>query len=69
MKRASYRDAVDWIAMNDDNGSADALDAETVASYVSTILIAAIFGMGADRVAADVVRFRRKEQAAERKST
>lgn len=63
MKRASYRHAVAWIAENDDAGSADAVLVEHVASYISTLLVADIFGLDEYRVARDVVRRRTKNQA------
>lgn len=59
-KRASYREGVAWIACNDDLGSADAMDVEQVAYYISTCLLADLFGKSNEVVAADVVRYRRK---------
>lgn len=60
MKRASYRDAVDWIANNDSAGDPDALDAEAAGSLVSAVLVADIFEVPSDKVGADIVRRRRK---------
>lgn len=60
MKRASYREAVRWIADNDeDGGSAEVQD---VAIYVTVMLIADIFGVDNTKVAADVLRERAKRE-------
>lgn len=59
MKRASYRAAVAWIAANDEAGSDDRLEA--VSSYVTTLLIADIFGVDEARVGADVLRIRDRQ--------
>jgi hypothetical protein len=56
MKRASYREAVQWIACNDNTGSKD--DESEIASYVSTLLIADIFAVEPERVARDVMKQR-----------
>jgi hypothetical protein len=58
MKRASYRDAIDWIAQNDSAGDDDADDPEVVGHLVSSVLIAEIFGVECERVGRDVVRRR-----------
>lgn len=63
MKRASYRDAVKWIAYNDEPGTdpPDHPDAERNASeYVTSCLIADLFGVPPERVGRDVIRERRK---------
>lgn len=59
MKRASYRAAVEWIALNDDAGNGDT--AEIVADYVSVGLIADIFEVPAEKLAADIMRVRARE--------
>jgi hypothetical protein len=59
-KRASYRDGVEWIAFNDEPGSRDA---EEVAGYVSTCLLADLFGKDRATVAKDIVRAREKDAA------
>lgn len=59
-KRASYRDAVDWIAQNDGSGDPDALDPEAAAALTTATLIADIFGVPRDKVGADIVRRRKK---------
>lgn len=58
MKRASYKHAVRWIAANDDIGSPDCTNADIVSGYISTLLVADIFGKDADKVAQDVVNQR-----------
>jgi hypothetical protein len=58
MKRANYRDAISWIACNDDAGGPGALNFETVRGYTSVCLIADLFGVEQKRVARDVVRYR-----------
>lgn len=60
MKRASYRDAVDWVAQMDSAGDNDADKPEVVAELVSCGLVAAIFGVEQIRVGTDVVRRRAK---------
>jgi hypothetical protein len=57
MKRASYREAVAWIAQNDEPEDGDA---DNVAGYISTTLVADIFGVDQERVGRDVVRYRVK---------
>jgi hypothetical protein len=57
MKRASYRFAVEWIALNDD---AVEMDSEEVAASISVALVADLFGVDPEKVAADVIRFREK---------
>lgn len=52
MKRASYREAIAWIGDNDDAGSDDARDPEVVRNYVTSCLIADIFGVAEERVGA-----------------
>ncbi len=56
-KRASYRDAVDFIAQNDD---AEELDPESVTGSLTVVLVASIFGTDAEHVARDVVRLRKQ---------
>ena len=58
MKRASYRDAIDWIAQNDSAGDDDAGDPEVAGHLVSSVLIADIFDVSTERVGRDVVRKR-----------
>jgi hypothetical protein len=63
MKRPSYRSAVAWIARNDNayydrpvNSAAE----ENVAGYISTCLVADLFGIDPKRVAKDVMRLRKE---------
>jgi hypothetical protein len=58
--RASYAEGVDWIALNDEAGSSEALAAEVVAGYISTMLLADLFGRDRDEVARAIVRRRRE---------
>ena len=60
MKRASYREGIAFIALNDDPGDANALDEKWVRGYVTVVLMSELFGVETDRVARDVVRYRRK---------
>lgn len=53
MKRASYREAVRWIAANDDT---DDLMNGHDAYPVTVCLVADLFGKETEKVAADVVR-------------
>lgn len=62
VKRASYRAAVQWIALNDSAGDDDALDVESVSGYITTALVADVFGVDATRVGKDVVRARARER-------
>jgi hypothetical protein len=55
MKRASYRHAIELIALNDEPLE---MDAEAMAGFASVVVVAEIFGVHQDRVARDVVRWR-----------
>lgn len=57
MKRASYRDAVDFVALNDEPSE---LDEEVVSGLASVVLVASIFDVETERVARDVVRLRKR---------
>lgn len=59
--RASYRHAVQWIAVNDNAGNGDT--EEEVRGYVTTGLVADLFGKTDEQVARDVMRARQKEEA------
>lgn len=59
MKRASYRSAVAWIALNDEPGCRDT---DTVSGFVSVVLTADLFAVEPQKVAADVVRYREREK-------
>lgn len=60
MKRASYREAIEWIADNDSAADGDALDPEAVSHLVSSVLIADIFDVDSKKVGEDIVRYRKK---------
>lgn len=64
MRRLGYRFAVEWIALNDESGGPEALDVEFVQSYITTGLVADLFGVTQERVAKDVVRYRKKHAKA-----
>ena len=68
-KRASYTDGVSWIALNDNagdddptkcgtDGAAQAAMRANIAGYVSTLLLADLFGAEPERVAHDIFRAR-----------
>ncbi len=69
MKRASYREAVRWIAYNDNPGddmptSPDPDDEanveilERISGYISTLLVVDLCDVARDRVARDIFRAR-----------
>lgn len=60
MKRASYRHGVAIIALNDEAGGDEALDESIVRTYISVGLLADLFDVPVERVARDVVRYRKK---------
>jgi hypothetical protein len=60
MKRASYREAVEWIALNDSLGDAAVDTRDTIAGFISVCIIADIFDVSRGRVADDVMRYREK---------
>jgi hypothetical protein len=62
VKRPSYRVGIEWIALNDDDGSAHALSISEVSGMISVALLADLFGKRAIEVAVDVVSFRIKNQ-------
>jgi hypothetical protein len=53
MKRASYRDAIKWLAHNDDN---EWLDDDYGLPSVAACLVADLFGAGDEKVKGDIVR-------------
>jgi len=55
-KRASYREAVRWIADND--APADDEPVDVLAGYTTVLLVADVFGREAEDVARDVWRVR-----------
>lgn len=58
MKRASYRAGVEHIALNDDPTE---LDESVVSATLTVGLLADLFGVDPERVAKDVIRFRKKQ--------
>lgn len=61
MKRASYRHAIRWIALNDSAGEDDALDPEAVSQLVTAALVVDLFAVSDERVGRDVVRERKRK--------
>lgn len=55
MKRASYKDAIDYVAHNDSPGDDDQ-DVESITGLVSVQLIHWIFDVPAEKVAKDVLK-------------
>lgn len=60
MKNPSYRQAIEYIALNDEP---DDLNPEFMTGMASVHLVSVIFGTPTEVVAADVVRYRLKEKA------
>lgn len=68
VKTPSYKFAVQWIADNDNDVD---LDAELIQEYITTALIADMFGVSTQAVAVDIARRRMKykrERSREHKS-
>ncbi len=59
MQRASYRDGIAWIALNDDP---EDRNPDQIALMISVLLLADLFGIEPEKVAADVIAFRNKQQ-------
>jgi hypothetical protein len=64
MKRASYREGIEIIALNDDPTE---LEIKHVVGTVSVHLMANLFDVSQEKVALDVIRHRLKEKDAENK--
>jgi hypothetical protein len=62
MKRPSYREAIAHIALNDNPGDPDALDAEAIEGTISVGLVADLFGVDRSNVARGVVNYRVKRE-------
>ena len=60
MKRASYREAIAWIAEMDESAERDT---EVMEGVATVILVADLFGVTTARVAHDVVRRREKDES------
>lgn len=59
MKRPAYRDAVAFIALEDDPAAGPNTD--EIVGYITTALVADMFGVDVERVARDVAKVRRQE--------
>lgn len=57
---ANYDQGVSWIAWNDDPGAREALQVNSVAGYISTLLLADLFGVKPETVARAVVKYRKE---------
>lgn len=58
MKRASYKHAIEHIALNDDPAE---LDPSNVFNQMTVVLVSEIFGVGSLEVADDVVAYRKNK--------
>ncbi len=56
MKRASYRHAIEWIALNDEP---EVLSVEDMEYMISVALVADIFGQLCSEVAQAVIKYRK----------
>lgn len=56
-----YRSLVEFIALNDDNGSPDALNIEAVSGYMTVVMVAACYNLKTASVAKDVISIRQLE--------
>ncbi len=64
MKRAGYRQGIEWIALNDDPL---VMDFEDISCQISVCLLADLFGKEAREVGLAVLAFRRKQVRLEAK--
>lgn len=64
MKGAGYRDAMDFIALNDEDAERDV---EQMQLLATTLLVSSIFGAPIEKVATDVLRLREKADAEAKK--
>lgn len=60
VKRASYKAAIAWIAEYDSAADADSLDPVAVSELITAQLVADIFGVPAEKVGRDIVRYRER---------
>jgi hypothetical protein len=67
MKRASYREAIQWIAVNDEAG-VEKTEAEC-GELVSSVLVADLFDVTLERVGRDVYKAREKAGRPNKEST
>lgn len=61
MKRASYREAIAWIALNDDPGASYSMVMSEVAEQLTVVLVADLFAKQPHHVATDVIKYRAAE--------
>ena len=59
MKRASYKEAIAWIAVNDGSGDTEWLDLEHVRYMLTVALVADLFGKDSEDVAKAVIKYRK----------
>jgi hypothetical protein len=60
MKRASYKEAIAWIADYDSAGDDTSRDPITVSELITSCLVADIFDVPSEKVGQDVVNYRNK---------
>ena len=60
MKRASYKEAIAWVALNDSAGDDDALLPDQVKHLITAALVADIFEVDQDKVGEDIVKYRKR---------
>lgn len=61
MKRASYREAIAWIALNDSAGDLDSNKPDEVKHLVTAALISDLFQVSSDKVGLDIVKYRKRK--------
>lgn len=54
-RRPTYREAVEWIARNDNDGDKGAFDLAVVRDYLTVAFVADLFGKEQDTVAQAVI--------------
>lgn len=59
MKRASYRNGIDFIAMND---NCDMVEEKELVGTGTVFLMAELFGVTQEKVAKDVINYRKKQE-------
>lgn len=57
-KVPGYREAVAWVALNDNAGDREAYDVQSLHGYVTVGMVADLFGRDQLKVAYDVVKYR-----------
>jgi hypothetical protein len=56
--RPTFKQAVQWIAYNDNAGNGD--DVKAVSEYVTTVMVADLFGVNSLNVAEEIMKIREK---------